>query len=359
MLKKKEMIMSKVGVIFIVISLLSAMAVAGPKMYVPMGNANDIVIIDLETDKIVGRIDELENAHGLSSSPNSEYLVAGSMKPQEHDVPASPDKPAAVSEEEHLIHHAGGNNNNINPTRESYLAIVHPKHGHVMRRVSVRSLTHHTAVSPNGKIAVAVHSGAGGISVVDLEKMLVIKEIDTGQWPNYAVFSKDGSRLYVSNTGVNTISEIDTNGWKMVRELKAGKEPEHMVLGVRDRMLYVANKGDASASAIDLTSGVIKQTYAVGDKPHGIDVSDDGRWLFVASKKSGLITRIDLANGERRTVKFNPAPYHLAYIKNHNKFYVSSRKEAKIWVLDPESLVIKTTIGFEHGVAHQMVIRDE
>jgi len=351
--------MNKVGFVFIVISLLSSLAVAGPKMYVPTGNANDIVIIDLETDKIVGRIDELENAHGLSSSPKSEYLVAGSMKPQEHDVPASPDKPAVVSEEEHLAHHTDGDSNNAKPTSESYLAIVHPKHGHVMRRVAVRSLTHHTAVSPNGKIAVAVHSGAGGISVVDLDEMRVVKAIDTGQWPNYAVFSKDGNRLYVSNAGANTISEIDTNSWKIVRELKAGKEPEHMVLGVRDHTLYVANKGDASASAIDLVDGAVKQIYSVGDKPHGIDISGDGQWLFVASNKAGLITRIDLLSGGRRTIELNPSPYHLAYIKSFNKVYVSSRKDPKIWVLDPMTLVVKKTIDLEQGVAHQMVIRDE
>ena len=203
--------MNKYGIVFTVLSLLSLLSsalMAGPLMYVPTGNANDIVIIDLETDKIVGRIDELENAHGLSSSPNSEYLVAGSMQPLEHDIPPSPDKPAAVSEAEHAAHHAGGDGNSTQPTRESYLSIVHPKHGHVMRRVVVRSLTHHTAVSPDGKTAVAVHSGAGGISVVNLDKMTVIKSINTGQWPNYAVFTKAGDRLYVSNAGANTVSEI-------------------------------------------------------------------------------------------------------------------------------------------------------
>ena len=349
--------MNKYGVVFTVISLLSPVVVAAPMMYVPTGNANDIVIIDLETDKIVGRIGELENAHGLSSSPNSDYLVAGSMKPLEHDLPPNPDKPAVVSEAEHAAHHAGGDSNSASPTGKSYVSIVHPKHGRVMRRIAVRSLTHHTAVSPDGKTAVAVHSGAGGISVVDLDKMAVVTTIDTGQWPNYVVFTKDGNRLYVSNAGANTISEIDTQSWKIVRELKAGKEPEHMVLGTHGRMLYTANKGDASASAIDLISGEVKQTYAVGKKPHGIDVSDDGRWLFVASKKEGLITRIDLSNAEKLRVDLKPAPYHLKFTEN--KVYVSSRKQAKIWVLDPMTLAVKNTIGLKQGVAHQMVIREE
>ena len=353
------MVRNKYGAVFAVLSMLPAALMAGPLMYVPTGNANDIVIIDLETDKIVGRIDELENAHGLSSSPHSDYLVAGSMKPQEADMVAVPDSPAVVSEAEHAAHHAGDEGDNASPVSESYLSIVHPKQGHVMRRVAVRSLTHHTAMSPDGKIAVAVHTGAGGISVVDLEKMIVTKLLDTGPRPNYAAFSRSGDRLYVSNAGANTISEIDTRGWKVIRELKAGKEPEHIVLGIHERMLYTANKGDATASAIDLASGEIKQTITVGDIPHGIDVSDDGRWLFVASKKDGLITRIALSSGARKLTELSPAPYHLAYIDHLNKLYVSSRKEAKIWVLDPMTMKIKNEIDFENGVAHQMVIRGE
>ncbi len=349
--------MNKSGVIFTLLLLLPSLLLAAPLMYVPTGNTNNIVIIDLNTDKIVGRIDELENAHGLSGSPNSEYLVAGSMKPAESSVPPSSGKPAVVSDAEHAAHHAGADKATSRNT--SYLSIVHPKHGHVMRRIAVRGLTHHTAVSPGGRFAAAVHSGAGGISVVDLKTSSVIKIIDTGLWPNYAVFSKDGEYLYVSNSGANSISEIDTANWKVVRELTVGKGPEHMVLGVHGQRLYSANKGDATVSVIDLGSGQPGQVYKVGDKPHGIDVSDDGRWLFVASKKAGLVTKINLVNGISKNVELKPAPYHLAYINNLDKIYVSSRKAPKIWVLDPVTLAIKQTIDLPQGVAHQMVIRNE
>ncbi len=345
------------GIVFVALSMMSLELMAGSLMYVPMGNANDIAIIDLETDSVVARIDELENAHGLSASPNSEYLVAGSMKSMEADTSSNPDKPAAVSEAEHAAHHSGGES--PSSAKESYLSIVHPKHGHVMRRIAVRGLTHHTAVSPDGKFAVAVHSGNGGISVVNIASMSVVKTVDTGQWPNYAVFTNDGSRLYVSNAGENSISEIDTHSWKVVRELKAGKEPEHIVLGKKEQILYTANKGGATISSIDLKSGHIKHTYDVGNNPHGIDVSDDGRWLFVVSNEDGVVTQINLANGEYKTVELKPAPYHLTYINGQRKVYVSSRKEPKIWELDPDTLAVKSTIDLGLGVAHQMVIRDE
>lgn len=334
---------------------------AEPQMYIPMGEANDLVIINLNSDKIVGRIPELENSHGLATSPNSEYLVAGSMQPAGASKNKKADKPKAVSEAEHAAHHAGGSlTGGLQKTQvagPSYVSIVHPKHGHVMRRVEVRGLTHHTTVSPNGKIAIAVHSGAGGISVINLDRMEVVKTLQTGLWPNYAVFTDDGNRLYVSNANPGTVSEIDTRNWKVARELKVGKEPEHIVLSHDNKILYTSNKGDGTVSALNLTNGKVRQTYPVGKKAHGLDLSDDGRWLFSASKGANTLTRIDLSNDKSTTVNLAPAPYHLASIPGMNKLYVSSRKLPKIWVIDSTTLKIINEIDLGKGVAHQMVIR--
>ncbi len=336
--------------------LTSITSHAGPLMYVPMGTANDLLIIDLTTDTVTGRIDELENAHGLSSSPGTEFLVAGSMQPAD-TTKKGPAKPAQMSEAEHAAHHAGGKKKSPQAASPSYVSIVHPKHGHVMRRIDVSGLTHHTAVSPDGKLAIAVHSGAGGISVIDLEKMAVVKTLQTGLWPNYAVFTRDGALLYVSNAGNGVVSEIDTRKWTISGKIRVGKEPEHMVMSADDRFLYVANKASGTVSVIDRAAGKVGNTYTVGKKLHGIDLSDDNRWLYVASKGENTVSKIDLQTGRITVADLAPAPYHLAYIRGLNKLYVSSRKLPKIWVLEPETLRPMREIDLKKGVAHQMVMR--
>lgn len=328
---------------------------AQPFMYVPSGKDNNIIIIDLSTDQIAGHINELENAHGLSGSPNSDYLVAGSMQQTVSEEQGSATKPLTITDAEHKAHHAG---DAVDMPTSSFVSIVHPEHGHVVRRISVRSLTHHTAVSPNGKTAIAVHSGAGGLSVIDLDKFQVTATLQTGEAPNYAVFSGDGKRLYVSNAQSGTISEIDTNDWTKVREITVGRGPEHMVASVDSTKLFVANVGDGTAAIVDLKAGVVTQRYETGASPHGIDVSEDGRWLFVSSKGDGKLNRIDLSNNKIKSIDLLPAPYHLEYVDKLEKLYVSSRKEPKIWVLNPETLMLVKTIDLGEGVAHQMVIRD-
>jgi len=336
---------------------LPVIACADMQMYVPTGGANDLVIIDLKTDKVIGRIPELENAHGLAASPKSDYLVAGSMQVVGTGAPSGAAKPSAVSEAEHAAHHAAGSTESA-VSSPSYVSIVHPEHGHVMRRIAVRGLTHHTAVSPDGKFAIAVHSGAGGISIIDLASMSVVKEVQTGRSPNYALFSRNGDQLYVSNAFSGTVSEIDARDWDVKREFAVGKEPEHMVLSPDDQTLFVANVGDGQVVAVAINSGKVNKHYAVGRAPHGIDVSNDGRWLFVSSKGDGKLLRFDLLSGEQRAIDLQPAPYHLHYVADVNKLYVSSRKEPKIWVIDPQSLTVRSEIAIGKGVAHQMVILD-
>jgi len=339
--------------ILLTMMMVSVAATASPLMYVPTGNANDLVIIDLATDKIMGRISELENAHGLAASPNSEYLVAGSMQPIESGEARVITKPDTLSEAEHAAHHTGSDEAMKSP---SYLSIVHPKHGHVMRRVAVPGLTHHTAISENGRYAVAVHSGSGGVSIVDLKLMAVVKTVQTGLLPNYAVFSHDGKRLYVSNAKPGTVSEIDTRNWAVVREIKVGKEPEHMVLSADDSSLFVANVGEATAVAIDLNNGTLARSFNVGHEPHGIDISSDGRWLFVSSKGDQRLSRIDLIDNTQSMIDLQPAPYHLTYVDEVKKLYISSRKSPLVWVIAPETLKTIAIIDIGRGVAHQMVV---
>lgn len=332
----------------------SAQTIAAPLMYVPTGGTNEVVAIDLADNSIVQRIGELENAHGLAGVPGGEYLVAGSMVAAKVGESMTPAKPTQVSDEEHKQHHMADAAQVVTP---SVLSIIHIKHGHVTRRIPVEGLTHHTALSPDGRVAVAVHAASGMISIVNMQDMSVTRTLKTGAVPNYAVFSSDGKRLYVSNSGANTISEMDAEKWTVVREVKTGKKPEHLVLSADDKILYVANVDSADVSVLDLTTGVTKRTYATGKGPHGLALSGDGHWLFAAGLEDGSLVRWDLVAGSSQRIDLKPAPYHVEYVGAVKRLYVSSRIESKIWVLDPESLAVRAVIELGNGaVGHQMVV---
>ena len=75
-------------------------------IYVPMGDADRILVIDGDQDRIIGKVEGVTAAHGLAGTADGKYLVAGSFAEAEPDKASVPAKPKGVSEEDHAAHHA-------------------------------------------------------------------------------------------------------------------------------------------------------------------------------------------------------------------------------------------------------------
>ena len=63
---------------------------------------------------------------------------------------------------------------------------------------------------------------------------------------------------------------------------------------------------------------------------------------------------IDLDSENFRSVPLGPDPYHLTIIPGTDALYVSSRSEPKIWIVNQQSLAIRSEFGIQ-GEGHQMV----
>ena len=339
---------------FALLTLSVNAAWASQSIYIPLGDKNQVQIIDTSTHRVIDTIEDVGNAHGLAMTPDKRYLVAGSFSESTAEDPLIP-RPEAVSEAEHEKHHDVSANDESKKVGTSYVSIIDTANNEVVRRVAVSGAVHHVAVSPDGQYAVTTHPGTGRISVVDLKSYETVASIETGPAPNYAAFSNDGSAVYVSNTGDNSISEIDVPQWRKVQHIAVGKAPEHIVLAPDGLTLYTNNVGDGTASAISLQDGTVIKTFPIGAAPHGIDLSDDGKTLFATSKGDNKIVAVDLETGNRRTAALAPAPYHLASIQGTNTLYVSSRAENRLWVVDQITLGVIKEIAIG-GIGHQMVI---
>lgn len=347
---------AKASFLLAALVLAASQTMADSIVYVPLGSAGEVLIIDAASDRIIGKIPGLEEVHGLASASSGDYLVAGSYAETAAGEPAIPPRPKGMSEEEHRAHHATpAERATVQPEAVSFVSVIRAKDRAVVRRIAVPGAVHHTAVTPDGRHAVATHPNGGGISVIDLSAFTVLKTVHTGPLPNYAVVSRDGKRLFVSNAGNDTISEIDTEHWIVRRNIPAGSSPEHLVLSPDDGTLYVNNVNAGTVSAISLERGEVVSTYAVGGALHGIDLSDDGQVLFVSGMEENKLVAIDLKRGRMRSMPLAPAPYHLTAVRGTGKLYVSSAEEPKIWVVDQKSLATLGEIPIR-GKGHQMVV---
>ena len=341
------MVVALAGAIFAPVVLAAA-----ERMFIPLGDGNAIVIVDIAEDKVVGRIDDVPASHGLAGTPDGRYLIAGSSQTRPIGTPLA--KPAAVSEEDHKVHHEPGKEGAKTAGLISTVTIVRQADGKIERRIDVPGAVHHVATSPDSRFAVVTHPAGNGISVIDLSSFAVTKTIPTGLVASYAVFSADGTRLYVTNGGSGTVSDVDARSWSVVGTFKVGRSPEHEVLSPDGRELYVNNVKDGSVSAIVLADPRATRTYRVGRNPHGIAVSDDGATLYVAVEDDNKVLALDPKTGRQKALGLSPAPYHAAVIRGHGKLYVSSAGAPKMWVVDLKSFTVirEVPIG---GKGHQMV----
>ena len=188
-------------------------AYAEPLVYIPLGEENQILTIDAETDTEVGRIAGTEAVHGLAGTPDGRLLVAGSLAAR----PAgnAPEKPTGVSEEDHAAHHGMSNDSAEAPSGPlvSTVSIIDRESGDILRRIDVPGAVHHVAVSPDSRFAAVTLINADAVSVIGLEDFELITTVKTGSTPNYAVFGVDTEALFVGNAGGGTVSRIAVDGW--------------------------------------------------------------------------------------------------------------------------------------------------
>jgi YVTN family beta-propeller protein len=331
-------------------------AAAEELVYVPLGSAGEVLVIDAATDAIVGRIPDVPDSHGLAATPDGRFLIAGSFAettPGESEIPP---KPAGMAESEHQAHHRKpGAAIGETPETISFLSIIRAQDGSLMRRIEVPGAVHHVAVTPDGRYAVATHPNGGSISVVDLRSFKLSAVVPTGPLPNYAAISPDGKRIYVSNAGDGTVSEIDAETWVVSQIIVVWEDPEHMVLSGDGQRLYLANADGGTVLEITLENGLISRRFEIGGLLHGLDLSEDGRNLYVSAREQGKLVAIALDTGEARSAPLGPEPYHLTRIGGSGKLYVSSAEEPKIWVVDQDSLSVLNEVPVP-GKAHQMAV---
>ncbi|SFN98149.1 hypothetical protein SAMN04487859_112110 [Roseovarius lutimaris] len=336
--------------------LSTVIAYAQPIVFVPQGSANTVRMVNAETGETVKQITGLEAVHGLSGAPGVPYLIAGSYSETDRAEIAELTQPEGVSEDEHAAHHSAAKDEPIGPSDSgiSILSVLDATSGEIIRQIEVPGAVHHTAVSPDGRFAVATHPSGDGISVIDLTTFKLVAYVPTGSMPNYAAFGSDPSVVYVSNTGNGTISEVDLERGIVRRNMVAGVGPEHIVIDPIKAVLYAADADAGDVIELSLTDGTILRSFAIGGELHGIDLSDDRETLFVASRGKDKIATITLADGDVQHADLSPEPYHLTNIPGTGTLFVSSRAEPKIWIIDEVTMTAKGEFKID-GEGHQMV----
>src|SRR5437868_14526835 len=103
-------------------------------------------------------------------------------------------------------------------------------------------------------IAYVSNEKSNTISVIDIDKLAVVKTIKVGQRPRGIELSKDGKFILVAVGDDDTIQVIDSKTDEIVAALPSGPDPELFTQDPSGKILYVANENDNTVTIIDMAT---------------------------------------------------------------------------------------------------------
>lgn len=177
-----------------------------------------------------------------------------------------------------------------------------------------------SAVSSDRGIAY-VSNQKGGITVIDLNTMETVREIDNmGGTPRGIGITPDGKTLVVANKDEGNISILNAETGELIQHVDIGVNPEFVrVVG---QTAYVSfepsSKGGpppkpgeevieeedddeeevpARISIVDIAQGKVTQEIIGGPETEGIEFSHDGSKLIITNEEDNTVTVHDLETG--------------------------------------------------------------
>src|SRR5262245_58415188 len=186
------------------------------------------------------------------------------------------------------------------------------------------------------------------VSVIDTEKLEVIKTFPVGQRPRGVILSNDGKWLIVCTSDDNIIQVYDTKTYEFIKTLPSGPDPELLILHPSGNPLYVANEDDNLVTVVDIQSGKILGDIPVGVEPEGMGMSPDGKVLVNTSETTNMAHFIDTATHKTfDNVLVDSRPRVAIFNSAGTQLWVSSEIGGTVTVINPADRKAIGKLNFE------------
>lgn len=225
-----------------------------------------------------------------------------------------------------------------------------------------------------------VTSQDAGVSVIDLNTMEVVKQLDVkGEGPRGLGITEDGKKLIVATRENESIAVIDTTTGEVLQQINVGKNPEFV--RVRGNFAYISSepsavggpppgpgkeeeeddddeeKMPAKIAEVDLNKGEKVREITGGPETEGIEFSADGQHLVITNEADNTITVHSLADGSLvktiPTHELGDRPRGIKVSPDGQTYIATLEFGNKFAVLDKDFNVIKTvdTAKTPYGVS--------
>jgi DNA-binding beta-propeller fold protein YncE len=262
---------------------------ANRRLYVT--HATKVVVVDLDTEKVVGEIPDTPGVHGVAFVPDINRGFTSN----------------------------GG---------DSTLTAFDTKTLKTLGKVKANGRPDIIYFEPVSRRVLSFNHGTNDITAVDPDTMKVVGTVKAGGVPELAV-SDDKGRVFVNLEDTSEIIELDPKEMKILRKfsLSPGEEPTGLAFDPKGRKLFstCANKKLAIA---DADSGKVVQTLEIGPGPDGAIFDAEHGLIFVPCGGDGTLAIVREQSPGRyevaKTVKTQVSAKTIAMDPKTHRLYLSA-----------------------------------
>jgi YVTN family beta-propeller protein len=219
---------------------------------VPIRDGNSVVIVDANQGKIA-KILPIKDPHNSVNIGSNRYSFVSSMGSNEIDVidlekldfsahipTGGRPRPFVVSKNGRTLYVAISDLHGFNivdiPTQKLLQRVAlpseHPGPPRPRKYETPDTYTHGLALTPDESEIWVTSLLDDCIYIYDLKAKKVVARLNTGDGPNWVVFSPDGKYGCVSSTDSDDVSIFDVKQRREAARIKVGKVPKRLAIGI-------------------------------------------------------------------------------------------------------------------------------
>lgn len=182
--------------------------------------------------------------------------------------------------------------------RNNRVAVADTGRWKITRQIDVGPNPSRLALQPDGKYLWAtfdkprVSNGESGVSVIDVESLRHLADIETGRGGHELAFSQDDRFAFVTNHDDGTLSVIDIAQLKVTAQVEVGGNPVSLDYSSFAQTVYVSDSR-GSIAAVDARNHTLTTQIKAEEGLSQIRFAPGGRYAFALNTPRNLLHIID------------------------------------------------------------------
>lgn len=299
------------------------------KLYVTNSAGDDVTVIDVATNKPVGRIEVGPHPHGIA-------------------VPAA----------QNVIYVTIEGHGRNKPGELVYLDPITDK---VVHRMPVGPEPNQLAVTPDGEFAY-IPCSDGYYDVVALNRAELVDRIYTGGRPHNTACSADGKHMYLAPMGnINKVIIVDVATGKPIGEIPFSNVVRPIALAADEKRLYAEVDGLIGIEVADvparkllhrIPAELTPEQQRVPSRSHGLAIRPDQKEIWECDLEHFDVHVYELTGSKPRqcaTIPIGSQIYWLTFRPDGKIVYVAARGKGEVAAVDTSTrkIVARIPVGKE------------